>query len=153
MSNTTMLILVTILGIALLLFLVMRSKLQAFVALLISSIFIGVLSGMDLNDLIATMEEGMGGTLGFIAVVVGLGAMFGEMLRVSGGAERLALTLVNKFGDGKVQWALGLTGFIVAIPVFLDVALVILIPIVYSLAQKTKKSLLYFSFYKKMHFA
>ncbi|GLO66881.1 MULTISPECIES: gluconate:H+ symporter [Oceanobacillus] len=144
MSNTTMLILVTILGIALLLFLVMRSKLQAFVALLISSIFIGVLSGMDLNDLIATMEEGMGGTLGFIAVVVGLGAMFGEMLRVSGGAERLALTLVNKFGDGKVQWALGLTGFIVAIPVFLDVALVILIPIVYSLAQKTKKSLLYF---------
>ncbi len=144
MSNTTMLILVTILGISLLLFLVMKSKLQAFVALLISSLFIGVLSGMELTEILTTMEEGMGGTLGFIAVVVGLGAMFGEMLRVSGGAERLALTLINKFGEGKVQWALGLTGFIVAIPVFLDVALVILIPIVYSLAQKTKKSLLYF---------
>ncbi|CDQ41662.1 GntP family permease [Virgibacillus salexigens] len=144
MTDTTMLILVTILGIALLLFLVMRSKLQAFVALLISSLFIGIFSGMDLTEVIATMEEGMGGTLGFIAVVVGLGAMFGEMLRVSGGAERLALTLIKKFGEGKVQWALGLTGFIVAIPVFLDVALVILIPIVYSLAQKTKKSLLYF---------
>lgn len=139
-----MLIMITILGIALLLFLVMRSKLQAFVALLISSLFIGIASGMDLTEVIDSIEEGMGGTLGFIAVVVGLGAMFGELLRVSGGAERLAITLVNKFGEGRVQWALGLTGFIVAIPVFLDVALVILIPIVYSLAQKTKKSLLYY---------
>jgi len=139
-----MLIMITILGIALLLFLVMHSKLQAFVALLISSLFIGIASGMDLTEVIDSIEEGMGGTLGFIAVVVGLGAMFGELLRVSGGAERLAITLVNKFGEGRVQWALGLTGFIVAIPVFLDVALVILIPIVYSLAQKTKKSLLYY---------
>jgi len=144
MESSTMLIMITILGIALLLFLVMRSKLQAFVALLISSLFIGIASGMDLTEVIDSIEEGMGGTLGFIAVVVGLGAMFGELLRVSGGAERLAITLVNKFGEGRVQWALGLTGFIVAIPVFLDVALVILIPIVYSLAQKTKKSLLYY---------
>ncbi|MBM7578225.1 GntT/GntP/DsdX family permease [Jeotgalibacillus terrae] len=138
------LIIVTILAISLLLFLVMKSKLQAFVALLISSLFIGIASGMELQEIIVSIEEGMGGTLGFIAVVVGLGAMFGEVLRVSGGAERLAHTLVNKFGEGKVQWALGLTGFIVAIPIFLDVALVILVPIIYSLAQKTKKSLLYF---------
>ncbi|MDZ5711337.1 gluconate:H+ symporter [Jeotgalibacillus haloalkalitolerans] len=138
------LIIVTILAISLLLFLVMKSKLQAFVALLISSLFIGIASGMELQEIIISIEEGMGGTLGFIAVVVGLGAMFGELLRVSGGAERLAHTLVNKFGEGKVQWALGLTGFIVAIPIFLDVALVILVPIIYSLAQKTKKSLLYF---------
>ncbi|PPA70487.1 gluconate:H+ symporter [Jeotgalibacillus proteolyticus] len=138
------LIIVTILAISLLLFLVMKSKLQAFVALLISSLFIGIASGMELQEILVSIEEGMGGTLGFIAVVVGLGAMFGELLRVSGGAERLALTLVNKFGEGRVQWALGLTGFIVAIPIFLDVALVILVPIIYSLAQKTKKSLLYF---------
>ncbi|WP_165998449.1 gluconate:H+ symporter [Bacillus sp. Cs-700] len=144
MGSDTFLILITVLGIALLLFLVMKSKLQAFVALLISSLFIGVASGLELDEVITSIEEGMGGTLGFIAIVVGLGAMFGEMLRVSGGAERLAITLVNKFGEGRVQWALGLTGFIVAIPVFLDVALVILIPIVYSLAQKTKKSTLYF---------
>lgn len=138
------LIIVTILAISLLLFLVMKSKLQAFVALLISSLFIGIASGMELQEIINSIEEGMGGTLGFIAVVVGLGAMFGELLRVSGGAERLALTMVNKFGEGRVQWALGLTGFIVAIPIFLDVALVILVPIIYSLAQKTKKSLLYY---------
>lgn len=85
----------------------------------------------------------MGSTLGFIAIVVGLGTMFGEMLRVSGGAEQLAQTLVKKFGEDKAQWALGLTGFLVAIPVFFDVGLIILIPLVYGLAQRTGRSLLY----------
>jgi gluconate transporter len=144
MSHDTWLILATVIGIALLLFLVMKVKLQAFIALLIASLFIGIAAGMDVMDVVATIESGMGGTLGFIAVVVGLGAMFGELLKVSGGAERLALTLVNRFGENRSQWALGLTGFLVSIPIFLDVALVILIPIVYSLAQKTKKSLLYY---------
>ncbi|MED4130571.1 MULTISPECIES: gluconate:H+ symporter [Shouchella] len=139
------LILVTIVGIAVLLYLIMHSKMQAFLALLIASIFIGIFTGMDPIFLIETMEVGMGGTLGFIAIVVGLGAMFGELLRTSGGAERLAFTLVDRFGENRAQWALALTGFIVAIPVFLDVALVILIPIVYSLAMRTGKSLLYYA--------
>ncbi|KQL58274.1 MULTISPECIES: GntT/GntP/DsdX family permease [Bacillaceae] len=139
------LILVTIIGIAVLLYLIMHSKMQAFLALLIASIFIGIFTGMDPIFLIETMEVGMGGTLGFIAIVVGLGAMFGELLRTSGGAERLAFTLVERFGENRAQWALALTGFIVAIPVFLDVALVILIPIVYSLAMRTGKSLLYYA--------
>src|SRR5699024_4339183 len=72
MSSGTMLIFITILVIALLLFLVMKSKLQACVALLISSLFIGIASGMDLSEVIDSIESGMGGTLGFIAVVVGL---------------------------------------------------------------------------------
>lgn len=143
--STTGLILITIIGIAVLLYLIMHSKMQAFLALLIASIFIGIATGMDPSFLLETIEEGMGGTLGFIAIVVGLGAMFGEMLRTSGGAERLAFTLVDTFGEKRAQWALGLTGFIVAIPVFLDVALVILIPIVYSLALRTGKSLLYYA--------
>ncbi len=112
------LILVTIVGIAVLLYLIMHSKMQAFLALLIASIFIGIFTGMDPIFLIETMEVGMGGTLGFIAIVVGLGAMFGELLRTSGGAERLAFTLVDRFGENRAQWALALTGFIVAIPVF-----------------------------------
>ena len=144
MNSDLYLILIAVIGIGVLLYLVMVSKLQAFVALLISSVLIGLASGMDLNKIVETVESGMGGTLGFIAVVVGLGAMFGEVLKVSGGAERLALTMVNKFGDNKAQWALGITGFIVSIPVFLDVALVILIPIVYSLAQKSKKTILFY---------
>lgn len=144
MSHDMQLIIVTVISILLLLFLVMKVKLHAFVSLLVASIFIGLASGMNLNKIIETIQNGMGGTLGFIAVVVGLGAMFGELLKVSGGAERLALTLINKFGEKKAPWALGLTGFIVSIPVFLDVALVILIPIVYSLTQKSKKPMLYY---------
>lgn len=144
MSYETWLIIATVIGIALLLFLIMKVKLHAFVSLLIASLFIGVASGMDPMEIIDVIESGMGGTLGFIAVVVGLGAMFGEVLKVSGGAERLALTLIKKFGEKRSQWALGFTGFLVSIPVFLDVALVILIPIIYSLAGRTKKSLLYY---------
>ncbi len=104
------LILITIIGIGVLLYLIMHSKMQAFLALLIASILIGLFTGMDPSFLLETMESGMGGTLGFIAIVVGLGAMFGEMLRTSGGAERLAFTLVDKFGEKRSQWALGLTG-------------------------------------------
>ncbi|MBM7602297.1 Gnt-I system low-affinity gluconate transporter [Metabacillus crassostreae] len=139
-----MLILVALAGIFLLLFLVIRTKLHAFVALLLVSLIVGILAGMPLNDVVTSMQNGMGGTLGFVAVVVGLGAMFGQMLEVSGGAERLAQTLVKKFGEDKSQWALGLTGFLVAIPVFFDVGFIILVPIVYGLAKKTGKSLLYY---------
>ncbi|PMC39084.1 gluconate transporter [Bacillus sp. UMB0899] len=139
-----MLILVALAGIFLLLFLVIRTKLHAFVSLLLVSLIVGVLAGMPLNDVVTSMQNGMGGTLGFVAVVVGLGAMFGQMLEVSGGAERLAQTLVKKFGEDKSQWALGVTGFLVAIPVFFDVGFIILVPIVYGLAKKTGKSLLYY---------
>ncbi|MFK3987007.1 gluconate:H+ symporter [Exiguobacterium mexicanum] len=143
MSGST-LILIAVAGIFLLLFLVMRTKLHAFVSLLLVSLLVGVAAGMPLGDVIASIQNGMGGTLGFVAVVVGLGAMFGKMLEVSGGAERLAQTLVNKFGEDKAQWALALTGFIVAVPVFFDVGFIILVPIVYGLAKKTGRSLLYY---------
>lgn len=143
MSGST-LILIAVAGIFLLLFLVMRTKLHAFVSLLLVSLLVGIAAGMPLGDVIASIQNGMGGTLGFVAVVVGLGAMFGKMLEVSGGAERLAQTLVNKFGEDKAQWALVITGFIVAVPVFFDVGFIILVPIVYGLAKKTGRSLLYY---------
>lgn len=143
MSGST-LILIAVAGIFLLLFLVMRTKLHAFVSLLLVSLLVGIAAGMPLGDVIASIQNGMGGTLGFVAVVVGLGAMFGKMLEVSGGAERLAQTLVNRFGEDKAQWALALTGFIVAVPVFFDVGFIILVPIVYGLAKKTGRSLLYY---------
>lgn len=138
------LIMIALAGIFLLLFLVIRTKLHAFVALLLVSLIVGVAAGMPLSGVIDSMESGMGGTLGFVAVVVGLGAMFGKMLEVSGGAERLAQTMIAKFGEDKAQWALGVTGFLVAIPVFFDVGFIILVPIVYGLAKKTGKSLLYY---------
>lgn len=138
------LILVAAAGISALLFLVIKVRLHAFVTLLLVSLLVGVAAGMPLEGVIKSVEKGMGGTLGFVAVVVGLGAMFGQLLEVSGGAERLARTMVRKFGDDKVQWALGLTGFIVSIPVFLDVAIVILVPILYRLARDSGKPLLYY---------
>jgi Gnt-I system low-affinity gluconate transporter len=96
------------------------------------------------KGIIETVKGGMGGILGFVAIVVGLGAMFGKMLEVSGGAERLAKNILEKFGDDKAPWALGLTGFLISIPVFLDVGLIIIIPIVYSLAKRTGKPLLFY---------
>ena len=138
------LILTAVAGIFILLFLVMKVKLHAFVALLLVSLLVGVTAGMPLTGVIESIQKGMGGTLGFVAVVVGLGAMFGQMLEVSGGAERLAQTLLQRFGEDKAQWSLGLTGFLVAIPVFFDVGFIILVPLVYGLAQKTGRSLLYY---------
>jgi Gnt-I system low-affinity gluconate transporter len=102
------------------------------------------LVGFKKKGIIDTVKGGMGGILGFVAIVVGLGAMFGKMLEVSGGAERLAKNILEKFGDDKAPWALGLTGFLISIPVFLDVGLIIIIPIVYSLAHRTGKPLLYY---------
>jgi Gnt-I system low-affinity gluconate transporter len=86
----------------------------------------------------------MAGTLGFVATVVGLGAIFGQMLESSGGAESLAHYLLKKFGTKRAPWAMVITGFIVAIPVFLDVGFIILVPIIYALARDSKKSLLYY---------
>jgi H+/gluconate symporter-like permease len=86
----------------------------------------------------------MGETLGFIAVVVGLGAIFGHILESSGGAHALADFLLNKFGQRRASWAMMFTGFIVAIPVFFDVGLIIFIPFFYALGRETGKSLLYY---------
>ncbi len=132
-------------GVAILLILILRFKIQAFISLLIASITVGIIAGMPPKEIITTMQQGMGGTLGFVALVVGLGAIFGAILEQSGGAEALANYLLSKFGDKKASWALMLTGFLVAIPVFFDVAFIILIPMVYSLQRRTKKSLLLYA--------
>ena len=87
----------------------------------------------------------MGGTLGFVAIVVGLGAILGQILESSGGVEQISNTLIKTFGMEKIQWSLGLTGFLVAIPVFFDVAFIILVPVLYGLANKSGRSLLYYA--------
>lgn len=131
-----------LLGIGLLLFLILYIRIQAFIALLIASITVGIVAGMAPMDIINTMQEGMGNTLGFVAVVVGLGAMFGAILERSGGAEALAKHLLKKFGYKNAPWAMVITGFMIAIPVFFDVAFIILVPLIYALQRETKKSLL-----------
>ena len=142
--STAHIIIIVIAAVSLLLLMVLKFKISAFISLLITSMLVGILSGMPLQDIMASIEKGMGGTLGFVAVVVGLGAIFGQILEASGGAESLAHHLVKKFGTDRASWAMVITGFIVAIPVFLDVGLVILAPIIYALSRDTKRSLLYY---------
>ena len=132
-------------AILLLLFLVLKLKIHAFISLLIVSIVVGIVTGMDFNLIMTSMKNGMGNTLGFVATVVGLGAIFGQMLEASGGAESIAQNLLKHFGEKRASWALVLTGFIVAIPVFLDVGFIILIPIIYELTKQGKRSILYYA--------
>ncbi len=132
-------------AVALLLLMVLKLKINAFISLLITAIYVGLLAGMDPGSILKSIQDGMGSTLGFVATVVGLGAIFGQMLESSGGAESLARTLIRKFGQEKAPWAMVITGFIVAIPVFLDVGFIILVPIVYALARDTRRSLLYYA--------
>ena len=142
--STAYILVMVISGVTLLLFLVLKLKISAFISLLITSMFVGVMAGMPLQGILHSIQEGMGGTLGFVAIVVGLGAIFGQILEASGGAESLAHHLVRTFGKDKASWAMVVTGFIVAIPVFFDVGLIILIPIIYALSRDTKRSLLYY---------
>lgn len=132
-------------GILILLLLILRLKLPAFLALLIASIAVGLMAGMSPDLLMKTVIDGMGSTLGFVATVVGLGALFGGILEISGGAQSVARGMMHPFGEDRAPIAMLLSGFLIAIPVFFDVAFIILIPVLYALQQKTGKSLLYFA--------
>lgn len=132
-------------GIASLLILVLYFKFPAFIALLIASIVTGLLAGLSAQKMIVTIQEGMGSTLGFVATIVGLGAMFGAILEKSGGADAIARYLIKKAGQNKSPLALGFTGLIISIPVFFDVAFILLIPIIYAIQKNTQKSLLLYA--------
>lgn len=139
------LIIAAVLGIAILLILIIRFRVQAMVAILIGAILIGLGAGMSFDQIVESVNDGIGNTLKGIALLVGLGSMFGSILEISGGAQSLAVTMVRKFGDRKAAWALGITGLVIAIPVFFDAGLIILIPIAFSLAKRTGKSSLYYA--------
>jgi Gnt-I system low-affinity gluconate transporter len=132
-------------GVIVLLFFIIKLKLPAFLSLLIASIVTGLLAGLSGQLIIDTIQKGMSSTLGFVATVVGLGALFGGILKLSGGAKSIAQKLLLAFGEKRSGYALGLTGFLVAIPVFFDVAFIILIPVIYAIQNKTKKSLLHYA--------
>ena len=101
--STLALIALAVTGIAVLLILVIVVRLQAFVALLLASLFVAIIGGIPISEIASTIQDGRGSTLGYIAIVVGIGAMFGELLQVSGGAERVAQTMLKRFGEKKAQ--------------------------------------------------
>ena len=132
-------------GLVILLVLIIKFKIQAMVSILIGAIAIGLLAGMPFEDIITAVNGGIGNTLEGIALLVGLGSMFGAILEVSGGAQSLAVTMVKYFGDKKAAWALGITGLVIAMPVFFDAGLIILIPLAFSLAKRTNRSSLFYA--------
>ena len=145
MSEASHLLLVTFLSIGLLLYLVLRVKLHPFLSLLITAMFLGVTSGMPLSKVNTAIQNGLGGTLGFVATVVGIGGIFGQILEASGGTEAIARTLIRRFGKDKAHWSLVVAGFLIAIPVYFDVGFIILVPVVYALAKDTKRSTLFYA--------
>jgi len=143
--NPTRLIIGAIIGLIILLVLIIKFNVQAMIAILIGAIAIGLIGGMPAADIVTAVNDGIGNTLKGIALLVGLGSMFGAILEVSGGAQTLAVTMVKWFGDKKAAWALGITGMVIAMPVFFDAGLIILIPLAFSLAKKTKRSSLFYA--------
>lgn len=131
-------------GIVVLLLLIIKFKIHPVLSLLISALLIGLGAGMPVPDLVNTVEKGAGQTLQGIVLLIGLGSLFGGILEVSGGAQCVAQTLVNKFGDKKAGIALGITGLVVGTTVFFEAGVVILIPLAFGLAKKTKRSTLFY---------
>ena len=122
--------------------LIIGLKLNTFIALIITSVITAMLLGMPLSKIMTTIEAGMGSTLGHIALIFGLGAMLGKLLADGGGANRIADTLINKFGQKYVQWAMLIAAFIVGIALFFEVGLVLLIPLVFTIAKRANVSAL-----------
>lgn len=145
MTDSAYLLTITLVAIILLLILVIRFNVHAFLALLVASIAVGLGTGMPVKEIFTSIQDGMGSVLGFVAVIVGLGAIFGQLMEASGGAEVMARRLLQWFGEKKAPWALTLTGFIISIPIFLDIGFIMLVTIVYALARKTGKSTLYYA--------
>ncbi|RFU62464.1 GntP family permease [Peribacillus glennii] len=130
-------------GIIALLLLIMGLKLNTFISLIIVSFGVALALGMPLENIVKTIEAGLGGTLGHLALIFGLGAMLGKLIADSGGAQRIAMTLVNKFGEKNIQWAVVAASFIIGVALFFEVGLVLLIPIVFAISRELRISILY----------
>ena len=142
-------------GIAVLIFLVLKTKIQAFLALIISTVVVGVIGGMPLTNItievdgvektfgiVNSITSGFGGTLGSIGIIIGFGVMMGQIFEVTGAAKRMAHTFLKLFGKKREEEALALTGFLVSIPIFCDSGFVVLAPIAKAISKATKKSVI-----------
>ena len=141
MSANTQLLLYAAVAVVALIVLIARFKLHPFVALITVSLALGIAAGMPLGGAVKAFQDGVGSVLGLIAIVLALGTMLGKMMAESGGATRIATTLIGLFGERRVHWAIMFVGFIVGIPVFFQVGFVLLIPLVFTIARRSGLSL------------
>jgi GntP family gluconate:H+ symporter len=133
--GTPLLLTIAVAGVALLLLMIIRFKIQAFVALLTVSILVAVASQIPLKDVFTVVSNGVGSTMGKVAILIALGAVLGRMIEVSGGVQSLADHFTSKLGAKRVAVALTAVGFLVAIPVFFEVGIIVLVPIVYAFSK------------------
>lgn len=145
LADPTRLMIAAAVGICVLLILIIKFKLHPVLSMMVSAIIIGVGAGMPLTMISDTVEKGVGKTLQSIALLIGLGSMFGGILEESGGTQKIASTLIDKFGERKAGWALGLTGLVIGTTVFFEAGVVVLIPLVFSVSKQTSKSTLYYA--------
>ena len=144
-----------LIGIAILIILVLKTKVQAFLALIVTTVIVGIIGGMPLATemikvdgiekpfgIVNSITTGFGGTLGNIGIIIGFGVMMGEIFEVSGAAKRMAYSFLRLFGKGREEEALALTGFFVSIPIFCDSGFIVLAPIAKALSESTKKSVI-----------
>ncbi|VDA98895.1 High-affinity gluconate transporter [Klebsiella pneumoniae] len=129
-------------GVALLLLLMIRFKMNGFIALVLVALAVGLMQGMPLDKVIVSIKNGVGGTLGSLALIMGFGAMLGAAGRLRR-AQRIATTLINKFGKKHIQWAVVLTGFTVGFALFYEVGFVLMLPLVFTIAASARIPLLY----------
>ena len=139
-SGTQMIIGLAI-GILALILMILKTKIHVFLALIIASVIVGIVGGLDPIATVSAITTGFGNTLGSIGIIIGFGVMMGKMLELSEAAEKMALTFLKLFGKGREEWALSITGFLVSIPIFCDSGFVILSPLAKALSRKTKKSI------------
>jgi len=130
------------LGILFLFLLIIVFGLNAFIAFILVSIAIGIGQGMELNAIVSSIEKGIGNTLGFLVMILGLGAMLGKLVAESGAAQKITNGLISLFGIKNTRTAVMLTGFIVGITMFYSVGFVILVPLVFTVATATGLSLI-----------
>ena len=143
MQSNAALLLYTAIAVAGLVFLIVRLKVSAFVALILASLFIGLATGMQPARIMKAFQDGVGGVLASIAMIIGLGTILGKMLAESGGAQVISEKLIALFGPKHLQWAFLIIGLIVGLPVFFAVGLVLLVPILYVVATQHKLPLLW----------
>ena len=135
--------LILVLGIALLLFFILKLNVNTFVALIITSILVALGLGMNPAGIADALKDGIGGTMGELIIVFGFGSMIGRLVSDSGGSYRIATTLIRKFGKKRLQWAVAGASFIIGISLLFEVGLVVLIPIVFTIALEAEVPLLY----------
>lgn len=153
MDESTRMLLGLVIGIAVMVVLVSKTKVHTFIALLIAAILTGIIGGMPLVDvtndagetvtgIVTAIQDGFGNTLKSTGIIIGLGVMMGGILEESGAAERMAYSFIRAVGKKKEEWALAITGWFISIPVFADSAIVIFAPLCKAISKVTGKSLI-----------